>query len=99
MGTQQLIREIKKLPISKRMVIIERTLKSIRERESKNQMEKAAEILRINYKTDKELTAFREKLAKTKKKNIDKLLANGYKKTKNEDLEITKDFEIADLEF
>lgn len=99
MGTQQLIKEIKKLPISKRMIIIERTLKSIRERENKNQMEKAAEGLRIDYETDNKLTAFKEKLAKTKKKNIDKLLAEGYKKTKDEDLEITKSFEIADLEF
>jgi len=58
MGTQQLIREIEKLPITRRKVIIERALKSIRDREIKNQMEKAAEILRKDYETDKELTTF-----------------------------------------
>ena len=58
MGTQQLIREIEKLPTTKKLVIIERTLKSMRERENKNQMEKAVERLRKDYKTDKELTAF-----------------------------------------
>ena len=58
MGTQQLIREIEKLPITKRKIIIERALKSIRDRENKNQTGKAAEILRKDYETDKELTTF-----------------------------------------
>ena len=58
MGTQQLIREIEKLPITRRKVIIERALKSIRDREIKNQMEKAAEILCKDYETDKELITF-----------------------------------------
>lgn len=61
MGTQEILREIEKLPIQKRMVIIERTLRSIRERrvkKRKTQMEKAVEILLKDYNTDKELTAF-----------------------------------------
>jgi len=58
MGTQQLIREIEKLPITRRMAIIERTLKSMREREYKNQMEKASEAILNDYETNKELTAF-----------------------------------------
>ena len=58
MGTRAIIREIEKLPVRKRMVIIERTLMSIRQRQEKNQMEKAADILQKDYLTDKELTAF-----------------------------------------
>lgn len=61
MGTQEIIREIEKLPIRKRMVIIERTLRSIRQKgqkKQKTQMEKAVNVLLQDYKNDKELTAF-----------------------------------------
>jgi hypothetical protein len=44
------------------------------------------------------IQAIREKLQKTRKKSIDRLLAEGYKKTNDEDNQITKDFEIADFE-
>lgn len=44
------------------------------------------------------IQAIREKLQKTRKKSIDRLLAEGYKKTNDEDHQITKDFEIADFE-
>ena len=56
MGTIEILREIKKLPVEKRLRIVEQTLKSIREAESKKQLEEAAEVLYKDYSTDKELT-------------------------------------------
>ena len=58
MGTKELIREIQRLPIGKRMLVIERTLQSIRESELKKKMEKAVDALLADYRADKELTAF-----------------------------------------
>jgi hypothetical protein len=58
MGTKELIREIQRLPIGKRMLVIERTLKSIRESELKKKMDKAVDSLLEDYRTDKELTIF-----------------------------------------
>ena len=43
--------------MDKRLKIVEQTLKSIRETESKNQLERAAVALCGDYATDKELTA------------------------------------------
>lgn len=56
--TKVLIKEIQRLPINKRMMVIEQTLKSIRESEPKKKMEKGVNSLLNDYKTDKELTAF-----------------------------------------
>lgn len=42
--------------MDKRLKIVEQTLKSIRETESKNQLERAAVALFGDYATDKELT-------------------------------------------
>ena len=58
MGTKELIKEIQRLPISKRMLLVERTLKSIRESELKKKMEKAVDTLLGDYRTEIELTAF-----------------------------------------
>jgi hypothetical protein len=58
METKEIIRAIRKLPVSKRMLIVEKTLKTIRESESKKRMAKAAESLFEDYKNDKELTTF-----------------------------------------
>ena len=58
MDTSEIIRAIRKLPVSKRMLIIERTLKTIRESETRKSMVKAAESLFEDYKNDKELIAF-----------------------------------------
>lgn len=58
MGTKELIREIQRLPIGKRMLVIKRTLQSIRESELKKKMEKAVDALLADYRADKELTAF-----------------------------------------
>jgi len=58
MGTTDLIKQIEQLPVEKRMLIIEKTLKSIREKEIKEKMNKAVEELREEYKTNKDLIAF-----------------------------------------
>ena len=58
MGTKELLREIEQLPISKRMLVVERTIKSIREIDSKKEMEKAVDTLLNDYRNDTELIAF-----------------------------------------
>lgn len=58
MHTSDLILEIKKLPLSKKIYVIEETIKAIRKEEISHQMEMAASDLEIVYNTDKELTAF-----------------------------------------
>ncbi len=58
MDTSELIKEIKKLPTQKRMIVVEKTIQSIRQDEDKIQMEKAAVLLLEDYSTDYELTAF-----------------------------------------
>ncbi|NOU45430.1 MAG: hypothetical protein HOO86_00020 [Bacteroidales bacterium] len=58
METREIIRVIGKLPVSKRMLIVERTLKTIRESETRKKMLKAANALLEDYKNDKELTIF-----------------------------------------
>ena len=58
MRTNEIIREIKRLPISKRIYVVEKTMHSIRTNEDKNVMKKAADVLYSDYKTDKELTTF-----------------------------------------
>ncbi len=58
METREIIRAIRKLPVSKRMLIVERTLKTIRESETRKSMVKATESLFEDYKNDKELIAF-----------------------------------------
>ena len=58
MGTKEILKEIKKLPVSERMLIVEKVLKNIREAAIKKNMEEAADALFEDYKSDKELTAF-----------------------------------------
>jgi hypothetical protein len=58
MRTNELIKEIIKMPIQKRIYLIEKTIHSIRENTDSDQMLKAADKLLVDYKTDKELTAF-----------------------------------------
>jgi len=58
MRTIELIREIQRLPLQKRMYVVEKALHSIREQENSIQMQKAADILLHDYTSDKELTAF-----------------------------------------
>ena len=58
METREIIRAIKNLPVSKQMLIVERTLQGIRESETRDEMTIAAESLFQDYLTDKNLTAF-----------------------------------------
>jgi hypothetical protein len=58
METREIIRAIRKLPVSKRMLIVEKTLKTIRESETRKRMVNAAESLFEDYKNDKELISF-----------------------------------------
>jgi hypothetical protein len=58
MRTNELIREIRKLPLSKRIYVIKKAIHSIREQEEKKQMEKAVDLLLNDYKNDKELVDF-----------------------------------------
>jgi hypothetical protein len=58
METNEILNAIKKLPVSKRMLIIERTLRTIREGETRKRMTDGADALFEEYSTDRELTAF-----------------------------------------
>ena len=58
MRTNDLIKEIQRLPIQKRMFVIEKTIHSLRKHEDTNAMKKAADSLYADYTSDKELTAF-----------------------------------------
>ena len=58
MNTKELIKEIQKLPVRKRIYVIERSMHLIRKQEEENQMILAADALLGEYETDKELTAF-----------------------------------------
>ncbi len=57
MSTKEIIREIKRLPVKERLMVIEEAVHTIRE-ESSNMVEEAVTLLYNDYKTDKELTAF-----------------------------------------
>ena len=58
MQTYTIINEIQRLPISRQMYIAEMIIKSVRKKESKNQMQHATEQLYNEYATNKELTIF-----------------------------------------
>ncbi|MGM0532284.1 MAG: hypothetical protein ACQER7_13140 [Bacteroidota bacterium] len=58
MRTKDIIKEIQRLPVSKRIYVVEKTIHSIRTQEDKNRMKKAANALSSDYQTDDELRAF-----------------------------------------
>ncbi len=58
MRTNEIIKEIQRLPISKRIYVVEKTIHSIRSQDDKNSMTKAANALYADYSTDSDLTAF-----------------------------------------
>lgn len=58
MKTEELIKEIQKLPVRKRIYVIERSMRLIRKQGEENLMKKAADELYDDYLTDKELIAF-----------------------------------------
>jgi hypothetical protein len=53
-----LIREIQRLPLTKRFYVVEETIKSIKREEMNHQMELTVNELYNDYVNDKELTAF-----------------------------------------
>ena len=58
MDTNELIKEIKKLPLSKRIYVIEKAVHSLKEYENENRLLSAVEELYEDYKNDEELTSF-----------------------------------------
>ncbi|MGD2092280.1 MAG: hypothetical protein PVH61_39295 [Candidatus Aminicenantes bacterium] len=59
MEAANIIKEIIKLPIIERMLIIENAMKSIREETAKERsLKEGAKALLSDYQTDKELTVF-----------------------------------------
>ncbi|MFA5806557.1 MAG: hypothetical protein WC879_18140 [Melioribacteraceae bacterium] len=58
METKTILEQIGKLPIEDKMLIVERTIKSIREKELKEKMFHAVSELEQVYKTNNELTVF-----------------------------------------
>ena len=54
----KLINEIKRLPLSKRIYVIEQAIHSIREQEEKKRIKRAVDLLLDDYRSDKNLTAF-----------------------------------------
>ncbi len=58
MRTSDIWKEIERLPISKRIYVVEKTIHSIRAEEEENELIKAVEALCGDYKVDAELTAF-----------------------------------------
>jgi hypothetical protein len=58
MRTADIIKELIRLPLNKRIYVIEKTIQSIRQQEDSNQLSIAADHLANDYRTDKELTVF-----------------------------------------
>jgi hypothetical protein len=58
MQTLEIIQEIQRLSLSKKLYVVEETIKSIKKDEINLQMEQAVNELYTEYKTNKELTAF-----------------------------------------
>jgi hypothetical protein len=58
MKANEIQKELKQLPLQKRIYAIERAIRSIREEEQKDQTDQAVEDLYEDYKNDMELTVF-----------------------------------------
>jgi hypothetical protein len=58
MRTADILKEIERLPVSKRIYIIEKAIHSIRTQGEKSELRKAADVLLQDYQSDKDLTAF-----------------------------------------
>lgn len=58
MRTNEIIKEIKRLPVSKGIYVVEKAIHSIRMQENAKTLENAANALYSDYKNDIELTAF-----------------------------------------
>ena len=58
MRTSEIIKEIQRLPVKDRILVIEKTVHSLRIPKDSNLMKKAAERLYTDYISDKDLTLF-----------------------------------------
>jgi hypothetical protein len=58
MRTNELIREINRLPKPERWYVLEELLKTLREGEQQSQLENAVNELQEEYRTNKKLTEF-----------------------------------------
>ena len=58
MGAKELLKEINRLLMGKRMLVNEGAIRSIRKEESRARMAKAAQLLKNEYESNEELTAF-----------------------------------------
>jgi 23S rRNA C2498 (ribose-2'-O)-methylase RlmM len=58
MKTNEIIQEIQKLPIQKRIFVIEKAIQTLRRQSNTNQMNLAADDLFAEYHSNKELTVF-----------------------------------------
>ena len=58
MSTQEILSEINRLPLQDRLLIIEKTLEVIRANELDQQLSVATEVMKTEYRSNKELTAF-----------------------------------------
>lgn len=58
MDATEILDQITKLPLRKRIYVIEKAIKSIREQEELSRMEEAANLLLNDYQNNYELTAF-----------------------------------------
>jgi len=56
MSTEDLLKEIAKLPVKDKLLLVEETIKSVRN-SADDKIEKAIEFMIDEYKNDKELTA------------------------------------------
>lgn len=58
MSSVDILSEIKKLPLSEQLFVVEKALRVIRLEERRDQMRQAADSLRNDYLNDSELTSF-----------------------------------------
>ncbi|NCQ19317.1 MAG: hypothetical protein GW805_13435 [Ignavibacteria bacterium] len=58
METKSILLEIERLPVEEKMLIVERTIKAIREKELREKMTGAVAELEEEYRKNSELTAF-----------------------------------------
>ncbi len=58
MNIPEILKEIERLPIRERLLLIEKVMKTLRREEEADKMSHAARELQEDYKADKELTAF-----------------------------------------
>lgn len=58
MNVQEIIKEIRKLPVRKRMYVIEKTIGLMRREENEIQLNHASDVLSDEFRTNKDLTRF-----------------------------------------